>query len=156
MATVAKKRSKALEPLYQLLRVMEEVRDNPCKSFNWGTWGEKYSKEQKKEMKLRDAPNFCGTMACVAGWASLDPWFRRRGLKGKWGSTFSWSGEGGEPRSELFLNMDPGDLVDYFGITYEERDELFYGTGTVRKAIRIIKRLIKNKEREERYAEAAS
>jgi len=39
------------------------------KEFSIGTWGDKTA---------------CGTQACIAGHAALDPYFRRQGLIGAW------------------------------------------------------------------------
>ena len=62
------------------LRVLRSI---PDRKFYWMEWGQHEGDHDPKEK------NYCGTTACIAGWCSLDPWFRRRGLKGtftSWGS----------------------------------------------------------------------
>ena len=73
---------KGLERLEQLLRVLKEVRDDPCKGFDWAEWYQKDKPYAKPEMiaAYGFSEHYCGTRACVAGWAGLDPWFRSRGM----------------------------------------------------------------------------
>lgn len=52
----------------QALRVLEAMTPHEReKHFNMGTWGEKTA---------------CGTIACLAGHCSFDPWFHARGFSG--------------------------------------------------------------------------
>lgn len=61
------KRDRMIERWEQLIRVLRELPAHEKKKhFNMGVWITKTK---------------CGTVACAAGWAGLDPWFRRRGLK---------------------------------------------------------------------------
>lgn len=56
-----------IERMEQMLRVLGGLNKHERrKHFNMGTWGEKTP---------------CGTVACAAGHAGLDPWFRRRGFR---------------------------------------------------------------------------
>lgn len=56
----------------QLKRVLKALTPHERrKHFDMGTWGYKTA---------------CGTVACAAGHAGMDPWFRRRGLRLKVGS----------------------------------------------------------------------
>lgn len=52
----------------------------------------------------------CGTVACAAGHCSLDPWFRRRGFKGKLVVVDRWYGSSDEPE----LRFDDGTLTGRF------------------------------------------
>jgi len=60
----------AIERWTQALRVLRELTPHERREhFDMKYWGKKTE---------------CGTAACLGGWCALDPWFRRRGLIGKW------------------------------------------------------------------------
>jgi hypothetical protein len=59
-----------IEALKQLKRV---VRNAPVERFNMGS----------QIIVSDDEVNNCGTAMCAAGWASVDPWFIRRGFRGQ-------------------------------------------------------------------------
>lgn len=55
-----------IERVENLLRVLRALTPHERKKhFDMGTWGAKTQ---------------CGTVACAAGWAGMDPWFKRRGF----------------------------------------------------------------------------
>lgn len=60
------KNERFIERLEQLIRVMQSLSPHEKrKHFNMGSWG-------------RDTE--CGTTCCAAGFAGLDPWFRKKGF----------------------------------------------------------------------------
>jgi len=52
-----------------LARLAEITYNTPDREFDMATWGDKIT---------------CSTRACLAGHASLDPWFKDRGFHSKW------------------------------------------------------------------------
>ncbi len=80
------------EAFRQLWRVMQEVRDKKLK-FNINTWADHQDKNDVyayhdpnhviRDLKksLKTGEHVCGTAACALGWAMVDPWFYRRGMK---------------------------------------------------------------------------
>jgi hypothetical protein len=62
--------------------------------------------------------NDCGTIACAAGHCSFDPWFRRRGFKGKLVAIPGYCG------SEPELRFDDGSVN---GVWMENVIERFFG-----------------------------
>ena len=68
-STLPTETSPYVERWEQALRVLEGMTEHErTKHFNMGIWG---------------AETDCGTVACLAGHCSLDPWFRDRGFRGK-------------------------------------------------------------------------
>lgn len=104
----------------------------------------------------------CGTVACVAGHCSLDPWFRRRGFAAEWDKGYdvedlvptrgrSWS----EMVDDFF---DPPNFEYAFGGTLSdilsESTGIFYGgrgdsVGQVLKAIDVLLRKLRKLRDEE-------
>jgi hypothetical protein len=69
----------------------------------------------------------CGTVACAAGYCSLDPWFRRRGYTGEFSEDVTGA-----------IKLVTGDEWGFFG--HEGSDDIFYNpkprsVGTVIKEI---------------------
>ena len=62
----AKDIDRTVDRLRQVVRVLEELPKDGKHRFGLQTWSSVWG---------------CGTTACAVGWAGLDPWFRRRGLK---------------------------------------------------------------------------
>lgn len=134
-------RRQKLERLIKLLEVMLSVKKDKCKSFDWGIFGYKY-REECKPRTMPDAPNFCGTVACVAGWAGLDPWFRRRGFR------LDFIYDSIEIYTGVMKFGKEGGLSEFFGLSAVEENGLFYNSGDIDDAIKEIKRTIRNKRKE--------
>lgn len=58
----------------------------------------------------------CGTAACAAGWAALDPRFNRGGLR---------AGKYGQPTCSYHVDRPFHTLADFFGITVNQSLHLF-------------------------------
>ena len=70
----------------------------------------------------------CGTSACAIGYAAMDPWFNRRGLKFKRGSGLggSWIGEA------TLSYKDFGEfhsVLQFFGLSFKDAEQLFTEDG---------------------------
>lgn len=115
---------KQLERQENLLRVMKVVAKKPKIAYKITDWGTKFkSVDEMVEyygVEPKDAPP-CKTVACTAGWAGTDPWFRRRGLKlifTKGGNSMMiMPGGGGSYSTDLSL---------FFGTDYWETEALFF------------------------------
>lgn len=82
-------RERMIERWEQLIRVLRELPAHEKRyHFDMGTW-------------IMETE--CGTVACAAGWAGLDPWFRRRGLATERNS------------NTIFPKRDPHDFFDSRG-----------------------------------------
>jgi len=108
---------KGLERLEQLLRVLKEVRDDPCKGFDWAEWCGKDEVEDKPFWikKFGFSGHYCGTRACVAGWAGLDPWFRKRGFV-----TYPPTRDVNDNYVEAKIIIKRGGLESFFDLPDEE------------------------------------
>jgi hypothetical protein len=96
------------------LRVLETMTPHERrKHFNMARWG------QKTE---------CGTVACLAGHCSLDPWFRRRGFRG------SFIDDGG-----MYFGADSADPDVFFGTG----SAIFYQSGSYGVVANRVRRHIK-------------
>ncbi len=73
-----------LARLRNLLRVMRKVAEKPQAAYDISFWGRKYKSveafAEDQEIDIKRVPR-CKTVACTAGWAGLDPWFRNCGLR---------------------------------------------------------------------------
>lgn len=92
-----------LERWRQLIRVLEGV---PEQKLNMGTWCDDEAE--------------CGTVACAAGWAGMDPWFVERGFR------TSLKGNG----VALYVGnsawrMDYDACRDFFGADDDEAEHIF-------------------------------
>jgi hypothetical protein len=102
-----------------LERVLVNLTPHQIKEhFDMGDWV--YNPNVDGEAK---APPICGTSACAAGWASLDPWFRRNGFTSQIHcSTFTDNVENGEDKlvtsfDHAFNGMEP---ANFFGDSINE------------------------------------
>lgn len=82
--------------------------------------------------------NYCGTAACYAGWLSLDPWFRKRGLRGEW----AWSYLIVRYRRDT----DGDALMKFFGLDFDAILYVFGGqnAGTMKQAGKRLARVLAN------------
>ncbi len=82
--------------------------------------------------------NYCGTACCALGWASLDPSFRRAGLKGTW---VNW-----ETGFSLRVSYRDSDFfqagAEFFGLYYFEASNVFAGGNSFWKTIEKLDELI--------------
>ena len=132
--------AKHIERLEQVVRVLREL-------------------PKEKRFQL-DCWNICGTVACAAGWAASDPWFRRRGFKLKQvrglygGSAQFFDVEDGRPEYEPACGkLRAFDAVEYFfGMTDDEAADLFsedgYRRGSKYDVIRRLESFIKKQRKE--------
>lgn len=95
----------------------------------------------------------CGTVACVAGWVPFVPQFRRAGFKPclMYGDDYDFQ------YKDFYVNI-MREAATFFGLTEEERKELFYPNGykrqwnaTPKDAAKKLDKIIKQ-AREERLA----
>lgn len=119
--------SKHREAWLRLRAILKKV---PRKRFDMGHW---------VGSDWEGAPDLsCGTSACAAGWATTDPWFRRRGL---------WLDSNGSP-SYARLRSLFGDaaMVETWQV---EASGLFFrhDIRTPRQFIREIDKLLAKEER---------
>lgn len=129
-----------LRVLEDAIDVLEQVRDDPCRSFYWWTWGKKYNSNWKPVENPPDAPEFCGTQACVAGWLSLDPRFQRHGLRAIWNSY------GRVCKSILEVH---GLREVFYFLEERELNELFFegsGEGRIEDAIECLRNYVKRRK----------
>ena len=111
------------ERFIQLLRVMYEVRD---KGKGFGLW-EWYVKGN----------NECGTTACVIGWAAMDPWFNKQGLR---------LNKAGIPIiSQGAMSTGWFAVREFFDVSSERADELFTGYRSLDSVIKRIEIYVKNR-----------
>lgn len=149
-ATKAISNRTRLARLRNLRRVMLVVAKKPRAAYDIGEVCERYeSREAFAENRfadLKDVPS-CATVACTAGWAGLDPWFRKRNLR------TSNDGDVRIGRKASLFGGYADELRDYFGITNEESAKLFlYGprddkTATARDIATYLGHLIRKYER---------
>lgn len=119
------------ERLEQVIRVLEELPTG--KKFSLRRW------------------MTCGTIGCAVGWAAMDPWFRRRGLrleihapcpKDRFGRSQYWPSYRGHHDFEA--------VSRFFGLDYLTSRELFdprcYQDGRKRNVIARIKKFLAEAE----------
>lgn len=103
---------KHVEAWKRLKKILKKV---PRRQFNIDTWVATYEGEGTPWKGAKDFS--CGTSGCAGGWATTDPWFRRRGLKFE-----SVVKRGGQVDDYLFRDDK---LAEIFGVpdTDPETDE---------------------------------
>lgn len=109
--------------------------------FDMGEWGSHSAAHRPT------ADNYCGTAACAAGWLSLDPWFRRRGMKGEWTKRLFNDYE----LNPFGHDKDPDEeLPRFFGLTFEESLEVFgsWHRGTAKQAARRLQWILNKYDRQ--------
>jgi hypothetical protein len=93
--------------------------------------------------------SFCGTNACVLGWACQIPAFNKLGLTiGRPGETDACR----TPRYKHFFGGEAGEV--FFGLTYKEKSSLFFAHGytksdnpqpvTVARVVKRINKIVKS------------
>lgn len=141
ISTLAKAPHREPIGLRRLRHLLEVLKSIPLHDFDMETWGEK--------------TEACGTHACLLGHASLDPVFRRQGLKGHW-RIVEWSLE---KRLHIAYDGKIEPIIagrDFFHLEDHEATALFCpsildatkGVSAKRQKISQLKELIKDKERE--------
>lgn len=137
------KRTKLLR-LGHLLRVAEECAAKPKRAFDMRTWGRRWDEDDGQ------APP-CGTSACLGGWAGLDPWFRRQGLRtkiGKWDTSITCVGR--TARGSNYFALET-----FFGLDWQDGERMFapsqYGAGPgakvpARRVVARVKKIIREVE----------
>lgn len=88
--------------------------------------------------------DYCGTAACAAGWLSLDPWFRKRGMSGQWHNR-ELHPFGDKPYQWVSLLM-------FFGLSDPEAEHIFgsHNRGTARACARRLQRVLDARDKEAR------
>lgn len=103
--------------------------------FDMGGWGRHDVDHAPAEH------NYCGTVACAAGWLSLDPWFQRHGLRGEFdalGLLHPFGCKQGFVRMWELLH-------NFFGLTHDEAECVFgpLNGGTAKDAARRFQMVLK-------------
>jgi hypothetical protein len=110
-----KEKALCLERWQQCLRVLRSLTKHEREHhFDMATWGEK---------------NDCGTTGCAAGHCSLDPWFRKRGLR------LGFNDHGGGDWVGKYDDPDPFFIYGF---------SLFYQGGTYIQVVKKIVNLIRD------------
>ncbi len=126
---------KSVRLLKRLKRTIEEVRDTPCKGFNWHLWVDKtVDVDMKKEVAQEngyDEEHFCGTQACVAGWAGIDPYFRRLGLRTVAKDARVYITEDNSVLGKITNRVDRLSLAGFFHLNSEQAGAIFYAEGNL-------------------------
>lgn len=109
-----------LERLKETLRVAKAI--NP-KAFNLDTYG---------RTGVDYADDWCGTVACIVGWAARDPWHRKQGLDVRpladgLGSVITYGTQHGWGAPEAFYELGKADYADLFMPEGEDGDDTLSG-----------------------------
>jgi hypothetical protein len=125
----------------RLLKLADILEKLPDDNFDMGQWGEHEGRHKPKQ------DNYCGTVACVLGWASLDPGLRRQGLKGLWTHSRYYDNTISSSLSVEFDGLRDADAgKEFFGLSDEEKIQLFFDDKTREEAIEMLRELAVNRE----------
>ena len=109
----------------KLIAFMEKLPKSAERHFNMEKWFEHrgshaYDHDFGRYVTKKTLSH-CGTTACALGWASTDPWFKRRGLRAQTASVFldDWPEFFGCPSREV------GQFTDNDGDPVLDNDYLF-------------------------------
>jgi len=128
--------------MWQVLRVLEYVRDHHPDQFDWGEW--LWPPEQPVNQ-----PPLCGTKACILGWCALNPAFNAQGLEfhpfynnvlGKTRYVIRYGHYWTSTAGSSFLELENS-----------EPQELFYGEGDIYDAIRLVEGMLEGKPKPTHY-----
>lgn len=111
-----------MERLKHLVTVLKKVEGNRFNLLGWYLNKSDvriFHQEEGKEIHPE-----CGTVACIAGWAALDPEFNAQGFHPEYDTN-------GEPvsielESEVGFICGVSALEEFFGLSYEEVNDVFY------------------------------
>lgn len=137
---LTRKKPKASELLREAADDLEVFEFPPGARVVMSVWG-----ENPTELKPK-LNNLCGTTACIAGWLSLRPKWRKRGFTSKWLKSLYdetwelWPGK---------CDEDDGwcDMAEsVFGVDHGGLHRIFYNTGSLDLAISRLRKLSQHYE----------